>query len=439
MALADTRSDRHILVLGATGLIGSAIIARLLECGWPVTAAARKDGPDVRKLQADSRILIDLNKITHVEDWEPHLREIHMVVNCAGVLQSGGRDSATAVHEKAPELLFAACERVGVRRVIHFSAMGADKGALSDFSRTKASAEHALMASALDWVILRPSVVVGRAAVGGSALFRGLAALPWEMPVQDAGRIAVVQLDDVVETVLHFVEDTGAARIALDLAGPKPLRFEEVIASYRRWLGWKPARRIRLPALIMSLGYVLGDLAGQLGWRPPVRSTVRLEMARGAVADPGRWTDATGIVPQSLEDALRGEPASVQERWFARLFLLKPMIIVVFAFFWFLTGVVSLGPGYDIGVDMMLEGGAGPWSGPVVIAGGLADLIIGAAILWRPTTRPALWAALAVTLFYVLVGTAILPRLWDDPLGPMMKVWPILALNLVALAILDAR
>ncbi|WP_416385487.1 NAD-dependent epimerase/dehydratase family protein [Tsuneonella sp. CC-YZS046] len=49
MALADTRSDRHILVLGATGLIGSAINDRLLECGWPVTAAVRKDGPTLRR------------------------------------------------------------------------------------------------------------------------------------------------------------------------------------------------------------------------------------------------------------------------------------------------------------------------------------------------------------------------------------------------------
>jgi len=48
-------------------------------------------------------------------------------------------------------------------------------------------------------------------------------------------------------------------------------------------------------------------------------------------------------------------------------------------------------------------------------------------------------AALALSLFYIVAGSILLPRLWIEPLGPMMKIWPILALNLVALAILEDR
>jgi hypothetical protein len=39
----------------------------------------------------------------------------------------------------------------------------------------------------------------------------------------------------------------------------------------------------------------------------------------------------------------------------------------------------------------------------------------------------------------VVAGTLLLPRLWAEPLGPMLKIWPILALNLFLLAILDER
>jgi hypothetical protein len=162
-------------------------------------------------------------------------------------------------------------------------------------------------------------------------------------------------------------------------------------------------------------------------------------MARGAAGDPAEWTRLTGVVPKGLDDALAAEPASVQERWFARLYLLKPLAIAVFAVFWIMTGVVSLTIGWDIGVGLMREGGAGPLSEPSVIAGALADLLIGIALLWRRTAKPALWAALAITVFYLIAGTAILPRLWEEPLGPMMKVWPILAFNLLLLAILEER
>ena len=53
--------------------------------------------------------------------------------------------------------------------------------------------------------------------------------------------------------------------------------------------------------------------------------------------------------------------------------------------------------------------------------------------------RAALWAAIAVSLFYLVVASATVPHLWIDPLGPMLKIAPIMVLNLVALAILEDR
>ena len=69
----------------------------------------------------------------------------------------------------------------------------------------------------------------------------------------------------------------------------------------------------------------------------------------------------------------------------------------------------------------------------------LADLAIGLAILWRPATRWGLWAALALSIVYLVAGTLMMPALWTEPLGPLTKIWPILALNLVLLAILEER
>jgi hypothetical protein len=107
--------------------------------------------------------------------------------------------------------------------------------------------------------------------------------------------------------------------------------------------------------------------------------------------------------------------------------------------FWLLTGLISLGPGYERATHYMLAGGGGALSEPSVIAGALTDIAVACAIAWRPTARLGLWAALGVSLFYIVAGTILLPELWSDPLGPMMKIWPILALNLLCFAILDER
>ena len=74
-----------------------------------------------------------------------------------------------------------------------------------------------------------------------------------------------------------------------------------------------------------------------------------------------------------------------------------------------------------------------------VIAGSLVDLAIGIGITIRRSAQFALYAALVISLFYVVAGTIILPRLWIDPLGPMVKIFPIMVLTLVALAILKDR
>lgn len=227
--------------------------------------------------------------------------------------------------------------------------------------------------------------------------------------------------------------------MALDLAGPERLSLSEVIRQYRRWLGWPEARRLPVPRWAAGLLYRIGDFAGALGWRPPLRSTVRLEIARGATGDSSEWTRLAGIVPRALSAALAARPASVQERWFAGLYVLKPFIFAVLILFWILTGLISLGPGYEIGVALMREGGAGALAVPSVVAGAVADILIGIAIAIRRTSRLGLYTALAITVFYAVASVLILPMLWADPLGPMLKIWPILVLNLVALAVLEDR
>jgi uncharacterized protein YbjT (DUF2867 family) len=429
----------RILLLGASGLIGSAVAARLKRDGHEIVAVGRGGGPAARRVPADRWVKLDLRRATAPEAWLPHLAGIDSVVNCAGVLQESSRDSPGRIHRDMPVALWRACESAGVRRVVHFSALGVDRGGITGFSRTKREGESALEASALDWAILRPSVVVGRPAYGGSALFRGLASLPiFPRPAQ-AGPVDVVQLDDVAETVARLLEPGAEARVALDLAGPDRLDFADIVAAYRSWLGWRPARRFTAPDWLMAIAYRSGDAIAWLGWRPPIRTTAGREIRRGATGDNDSWRRATGIEPKSLAAALAADPASVQERWFSRLYLLKPLAIGTFALFWLLTGLISLGPGYGRATYYMLAGGGGPLSEPSVIAGGLADIAIACAIAWRPTARLGLWAALGLSLFYIAAGTILLPELWADPLGPMMKIWPILALNLLCLAILDER
>ena len=423
----------RILLVGGTGLIGAALKARLLADGYECVSVSRH--PD--RAFDTHHIALDVARTTDASKWQNIVSGFDAVINSAGALH--GREMKN-VHVTGSSALYAACESSGVRRVILFSAIGANRDARSDFSNTKMEGEISLMDRNLDWVVLRPSIVVGRPAYGGSALLRGLASLPVLPVLPKTAAIQPVHIDDVVETVSFFLRPGAPSRIALDLAGPRQLSFSDAVALFRHWLRWPAAYRLHMPAWVAAGIYLAGDVANMLGWRTPVNSTAQAEMQRGATGDPQPWLNATGVMPRDIEGALASEPVSVQERWFARLYMLKPLIFGVFGLFWISTGIISLGPGWEIGMSLLREGGLQErFAAATVIAGALADIAIGLAILWRPLSRYGLWAALIISLTYAVIGTTLVPRLWADPLGPMLKIWPVLLLNLVAMAIREDR
>jgi hypothetical protein len=194
-----------------------------------------------------------------------------------------------------------------------------------------------------------------------------------------------------------------------------------------------------VPRWAASVLYRLGDAAAMFGWRPPLRSTAGKEFVRGAVGDPEPWIAVTGIEPTPLAAALAAEPASVQERWFARLYIAKPLVLLVVSAFWIVTGVISVGPGWDIGLRYMKEAGLDAVGPLGVVAGSIADIVVGLGIAFRRTARLALYAAFGLSVLYMVAGTLLLSRLWEDPLGPMMKILPITVLILVAIAIVEDR
>ena len=314
----------RILLIGAGGLIGSAVAARLKRDGHEIVAVGRGGGPAARRVPADRWVTLDLRRATTPEAWLPHLAGIDAVVNCAGVLQDSAATPPGKVHRETPMALWRACEVSGVRRVIHFSALGVDRGGITDFSTSKFEGDRALEMSGLDWIVLRPSVVVGRPAYGGSALFRALASLPVFPRAGQAGPVDVVQLDDVAETVARLVEPGAPSRLALELAGPDRLAFADIVAAYRR-CGWTPARTFTAPDWLMGLAYRAGDALAWLGWRPPIRSTPGREIAAGrsATTGPGAGRQGSSRVrspplspPSPPRCRSAGSPASTcSSRW----------------------------------------------------------------------------------------------------------------------------
>jgi uncharacterized protein YbjT (DUF2867 family) len=442
----ETLSQRRILVLGASGLIGHNLAVDLAGRGHQVLAAARHFTP-AQKTALSQHVevpVVDVDAAALAEMIAGHACDI--VINCIGVLQDGPGGRTRDVHQAFVERLLAALRRVA-RPVllIHLSVPGEPQGDATAFSRTKRQADHLIAASGLPHAILRPGFVVAPAAFGGSAMIRALAASPFDLP--DAERqqdLQAIGIAEVMQTAAHLAttwrRDAPWVSVVWDLMHPDRTRLGDVLDAHRGWLGASPRLRVRIPRSLLDIGAKAGDLASRLGWRPPIRSTALAELRRGVTGDPDAWLNATGIVPRPLGVVLHDLPATVQERWFARLHLLKPVIVLSLVVFWAASGLIALTVAFGAAVQILTSHGfPTPLAQAVTVASSLVDITVGLLIAHRRTCRMGLLAGIAVSIGYMAGAALITPDLWLEPLGALVKTGPAVVLMLVALAVLDER
>ena len=422
----------NILILGATGFIGSAVAARLVADGHAVTGLGRSPARARLKQPAIDWRQADLSRMTKPEDWQGLLKDQHAVVNCAGALQDGLSDDLAATQAEAMLALYAAAKR-SRPLIVQISARTAGAAGALPFLATKRRADEALAASGLPHLILRPALVLGRNAHGGSSLVRALAAFPLALPLVHAeSPVETLSVDDVADAVSRAV--AGGLRGDIDLAADEVLTLAELVSLHRQWLGLPPARVFSLAPWLARPVTWLADMAGLLGWRSPLRSTAMTVMSEG-IRSANRQSS---LAATSAAAMLAANPSGVQDLWFARLYLLKPLVISGLFAFWLLSGLIplfSLEEASAHFLPFMPEAAATT----LTLATCVIDIALGAAVLVRPLARRALLGMLAVSSAYLAGGTLLEPALWLDPLGPLVKVLPSLLLTLTALATLDER
>jgi uncharacterized protein YbjT (DUF2867 family) len=436
---------RKILVLGASGLIGRFVTDDLRLRGFQVFGVARQFSPSQRQSAADLELPV-MSMDTAGLMRLIRERDVDVVVNCLGVLQDGPGSDTGAVHRDFVARLLAAIRDSGRPvRLVHISIPGAANEDRTAFSQTKREAERLIAASGAAYAILRPGFVVAPAAYGGSAMLRALAAFPLQLPAaESATPFQPVAVEDIAATIAWLadrdIDDLATRAVIWDLMQPQPVTLSGVIDQFRWSLGTSRWPRVTMPAFLLDLGARLGDLANRLGWMPPMRTTAIAELRRGVTGDPSGWMEATGIVPKTITQAVGGYAATIQDKWFARLFLVKALMIASLALFWTVSGFIALFISYSAAAGILSSHGFPPsLVTPVTVLTSLMDMSIGVLIAFRRTCAIGLVAGILASLGY-MVGAAILtPDLWIEPLGALVKTGPAIVLMLVALLILDNR
>lgn len=428
----------RILILGGYGLIGLAIARSLHEEGHEVTGLGRSPDVGRRLFPAIRWIRGDLASLETAAQWKPLVAGFDAVVNAAGTLQDGLRESVERTHHIAIAALAAACAEATNVRLIQISAVGAKADAPTEFMRSKARADEAIMASHFHWVVLRPGLVIGPNAYGGSALLRAIAAFPALVPiVLPEKRIQAIALGDLVRVVLEAIEGLIPANTEVDVVEDEPHTLRQIIEGMRQWLGLRrPLGIVGVPRWMVTIVSTVADALGILGWRSPLRSTAIRSIEHEVLGDAAPLRQIRGKSVAPLESILAGIPAGIQERWFARTYLLLPVMVGTLSWFWIVSGAIGL---LDIDRASRIIPASAPGSTALVLVGSALDVVLGIAVLFRPLARLACLGMIAICFVYLIGGSVLTPSLWLDPLGPFVKILPAAVLALATLALLEER
>ena len=428
----------RVLVIGAYGMIGAELVRDLTAHGISVTALGRNARLARRVLPGADWVFRDLRDLTGPQDWAGVIAGHSHVINAAGALQDNARDDLAAVHDVAIAALATACAEAEIG-VIQISAVGAEASASTDFMASKARGDAALRAAGGPFWIYRPGLVLARTGYGGTALMRLLAAVPWVQPVTFArARMQTVGMADICAAIRATLAGDIPPGTEADLVEDSAHGLEQIVAAYRAWLGFAPARMtLRLPGWTTRPVGALADGLGRLGWRSPLRSTALAVTAGGVTGDAAQTRALLGRPAAALSEVLAQSPARAEDRLAARIGLLMPLVIAGLSLFWIASGL--------IGAARLSQAAATLADWPMwlakasVLLWAAVDVALGLAVLYRPWIKRALWGMVAVCCVYLVSASLFTPALWLDPLGPLFKILPAAILALVALPMIEAR
>ncbi len=290
-----------LLLTGATGPIGSALLPRLLAEDVAVRCLVR----DPRRLGSERvRVQIALGDLADPPSFRNALRGVDTVVHLAAAIRDQPKASIEELNGIATWRLVRAAERAGAARFVFFSALGASSHHRARFFRAKALAERAVCESALTATIFAPSVVY---APGDRWLTRleRLAPLPLT-PVSGRGRTLYqpIWAQDVAGCVLAALRaPDGQAHERYELAGPETLSHDEIVRTVLRAVDGRRRPLIHIPTPIVSrtlrlLEAVRGEHAFAT-WDEAELMETSMITPRGAAE-----AESLGVTPQPMAAVL---------------------------------------------------------------------------------------------------------------------------------------
>ncbi len=290
----------RIVVLGATGYVGSRLVPALLSAGHEVVAASSSPA-DPDRFAWGHQVTWRQCDVADNDAVERALRDadgVCYLVHSLSRRRFADLDRVGAAHVRD------AATTAGVRRIVYLSGLvpRLDRGqALSPHLASRLEVEQILARSDASTLSVRAGVVIGAGSTSYEVL-RQLASLLLVLPVPTwmQTKVQPVAVTDVVRALVAAFEP-DAPEGHVDLGGPDVVRYPDLLATYSRVAGLS---RVHMPALVAPITAVGLSTALLVG--APFRTVTALveSLRHDMVSRPGNLWKPDGVPMLGVEEAL---------------------------------------------------------------------------------------------------------------------------------------
>lgn len=244
-----------LLLTGATGSVGRALLRRLTVAGEPVRCLVR----DPRGLGSDRvRVQIALGDLADPPSFRNAMRGVRTVVHLAAAIRDQPAGSIEELNGIATWRMVHAAERAGVEHFVFMSSLGAARHDRTRFLRAKALAESAVLASDVRHTVFAPSMIYAPGDMFMTLLERLALLLPM-MPVSGRGQALYqpIWAEDVADCVVAALglkpgaDGSAAAHARFELAGPQTLSHKQIVELVLRAAG-RSRSTVNVPTPLVS-------------------------------------------------------------------------------------------------------------------------------------------------------------------------------------------
>ncbi len=296
-----------VAVTGASGFVGSHVVPALLRAGHRVVAITHDDAGGERivaRLEPAARESVGVRRARvtgsdAVASLQAAFGGVDAVVHLVAIPRdrNGGRD-LEQVNAGGTRAVIHAMYGAGVHRLVHVGALGVADDPRLHYARSKALGEQAVRESALDWTILKPSLLWGPRD-GFFNIVAGLVRMsPGVVPVPGNGksRFQPLWIDDLARCIVLALEGPGTVGQVYELGGPRIWTYREITAEVLRGMG---RRRLVVPMPLPIIRLVAG-LAEALHVPFPVATDQLRQLALDNVGPIDGVQQGFGFAPRDM-------------------------------------------------------------------------------------------------------------------------------------------